>query len=109
MVVELDPVADSATGVLQGFNAMTVDALLLKCLDHPLHHAVLLQSVGRDAFLLKTIAFDQSRVAAAGESQVAAEPNRKGSFTPAYRSGRSGPAPASFRRYERHASPEAHG
>ena len=34
VVVELDPVADHAAGVLQGFKAVTVDALLLQRPDH---------------------------------------------------------------------------
>ena len=46
VVVELDPVADHAAGVLQGFEAVAVDALLLQRPDHPLHQAVLLRGVG---------------------------------------------------------------
>jgi len=70
VVVELDPVADHTTGVLQGFEAVPVDALLLQRANHPLHEAVLLRGVGRDELLLQAIAFDQRRVAATGEDQT---------------------------------------
>ena len=41
MVVELDPVADHAAGLLQGFEAVEVDTLLFQRADHPLHQLVL--------------------------------------------------------------------
>src|SRR3546814_4976067 len=47
-VVELDPVADHPAGVLLGFKAMTVRALLLERPDDALDHAVLLRAVRRD-------------------------------------------------------------
>lgn len=45
VVIELDPVANGTTGLLQGFEAVPVDALLLQRADHPLNQAVLLRSV----------------------------------------------------------------
>lgn len=38
--------------------------------DHALDHAVLLRAVRGDELLLQAIAFDQGRVAAAGEHQT---------------------------------------
>ncbi len=70
VVVELNPVANDTTGVLQGFEAVAVDALLLQCPDHPLHQTVLLRGVGRDELLLQSLAFHQRRIAAAGEDQT---------------------------------------
>ena len=70
VVVKLDPVANDTTGVLQGFEAVPVDALLLERADHPLHQPILLRRVGRDELLLQAIALDQRRVAAAGEDQA---------------------------------------
>jgi len=70
VVVEVDPVADHAVGVLQGFKAVPMNALLLQCPDHPLYKAVLLRRVERDELLVQSIAFDQRRVAAAGEDQA---------------------------------------
>jgi len=78
VVVELDPVADHAAGVLQGFEAVAVDALLLQRANHPLHEAVLLRGVGRDEFLLQAIAFDQRRVTAAGEDQAVVRTQQEG-------------------------------
>ena len=70
VVVELDPVTDHAGGVLLTLEAMPVGALLLQRADDPLHHAVLLRTVRGDELLLQAIAFDQGRVAAAGEHQT---------------------------------------
>jgi hypothetical protein len=70
VVVELDPIADHAAGVLQGFEAVAVDALLFQRADHPLHETVLLRGVGRDELLLQAVTFDQRRLVAAGEDQA---------------------------------------
>ena len=51
VVVEADPVADDPTGMLQGLEAVAVDALLFQRADHPLDHSVLLRAVRRDEFL----------------------------------------------------------
>lgn len=85
VVVELDPVADHATGVLQGFKAVAVDALILELPDHPLNQAVLLRRVGRDEFLLQAVAFDQRRVAAAGEDQSVVRAQQEWLFHPPQR------------------------
>ena len=70
MVVEEDPVANHATGLLQRFKAMAVHALLLERADGTLHQTVLLGAVWRDEFLLQPVAFHQRRVAATGEHQA---------------------------------------
>ena len=69
MVVETDPVADHTAGVLQGLESVTMNALVLEGSDDPLDHAVLFGAVGRDELLTQAIAFDQGRVATAGEDQ----------------------------------------
>ena len=69
MVIEADPIPDHATGVLQGLEPVAVHALLLEGSDDPLDHTVLLGAVGRDELLAQPVAFDQGRVASAGEDQ----------------------------------------
>ena len=64
VVVELDPVADHAAGVLLVLETVAVDALLLQCADDPLDHAVLLRTVRRVELLSQTVAAHQTRVAA---------------------------------------------
>ena len=68
MVVEVDPVPDQATGMLQRFEAVPVHALFLERADHPLDQTVLLRAVRRDEFLTQSVA-SQGREAAAGEDQ----------------------------------------
>ena len=51
VVVERDPVADHAAGVLQGLKAVPTRALLFQGSDNALHHAVLLRTMRRDEFL----------------------------------------------------------
>src|SRR3546814_16556112 len=69
-VVELDPVADHPAGVLLGFNALPVRALLLERPDDALDHAVLLRAVRRDEFLVQAVALHVARVVASGEQQA---------------------------------------
>lgn len=69
MVIEADPIPDLATGVLQGLEPVAMNAFILEGSDEPLGHAVLLGAVGCDELLAQAIAFDQSRVALAGEDQ----------------------------------------
>jgi hypothetical protein len=69
VVIETDPVPDDTTGVLQGLESMTMNALILESSDDPLDHAVLLRGVRSDELLLQPIAFDQGGVASAGEDQ----------------------------------------
>ena len=74
--LEADPVADDATGVLQGLEAMAVNALLLQRSDHALHHPVLLRAVRRDELLAQAVASNQSGVAATGEDQPVVHPEQ---------------------------------
>ena len=69
VVVEVDPVADEAAGVLQRLEPVPMHALLLERADHPLDQAVLLRAVRRDEFLAQAVAPNQGREAAAGEDQ----------------------------------------
>ena len=55
-VVEADPFSDDTRGVLLGFEAMTMDALLLQSSKHPFDHPVLLRAVRRDELLAKAVA-----------------------------------------------------
>jgi hypothetical protein len=55
-VVEADPFSDDTRGVLLGFKAMTMYALLLQCSDHTLDHAALLRAVRRNELLAKPVA-----------------------------------------------------
>jgi hypothetical protein len=70
VVVKANPVTNDPTGVLQGFKAVAVHALILQGADYPLHHPVLLWAVGCDELLLQTIAFDQCGVTPAGKYQA---------------------------------------
>ncbi len=85
MVVEANPVTNSPAGVLQTLKAVAVNALILERPDHPFDHPVLLRAVGRDEFLLQPIAFDQGRVAAAGEHQPVVRAKQKRFGDPAQR------------------------
>src|SRR5574343_192712 len=69
-VIELDPVANDAAGVLQGFKAMAMNALLFQCPDQAFNQAILLWCMGRDELLPQAVATHQSGIAAAGEDQA---------------------------------------
>lgn len=69
MVIKADPVSDDTTSVLQGFEPVAVNALILEGSDHPLDHAVLLRGVRGDELLLQPVALDQARVASTGKNQ----------------------------------------
>lgn len=77
VVVPADPIRNHATGVLQGLEPVAVHALVFERADHPLDHAVLLRAVRGDELLLQPIAFDQGRVAAAGEDQAIVRPQQE--------------------------------
>lgn len=62
VVVKAYPVADHAAGMLQGFEAMAMRALLFQCADDSLNHAVLLWAVRRDELLVQPIAAHQRGV-----------------------------------------------
>lgn len=63
VVVEADPITERARRVLDAFEALAVNALLLQRPDHALDHAVLLRAVRGDELLLESIAADRRRVA----------------------------------------------
>lgn len=65
VVVEVNPVPDQATGMLQRFKAVPMHALLLERVEHPLDQAVVLGPVWRDEFLTEAMASDLRRKAAA--------------------------------------------
>ena len=50
-VIELDPVANHATGMLQRFKAMAMDALLFQCPNQAFDQAILLRRMRRDELL----------------------------------------------------------
>ena len=77
MVVEADPVADSACGVLYAVEALAMDALLFQGPDHTLDHAVLLRAVGRYKLLPQTVAFHQGRVFSTREDQAIVRPQKE--------------------------------
>ena len=70
VVIEADLIPDDMTGVLQGLESVTMDALVFEGSDDPLDHAVLFEAVGRDELLAQAIALNQGRVAAACEDQA---------------------------------------
>lgn len=70
MVIAADPIPDHATLVLQGFESVTMNALVLERSDDPLDHSVRLGAAGCDEFLLQAVAFDQDCVASTGEDQA---------------------------------------
>lgn len=55
VVVERNPVFNDPARVLQGLEAIPVDALLLQRPDHALEHAVLLRVVRSDELFLQTV------------------------------------------------------
>jgi hypothetical protein len=67
VVVELDPVGDDPTFVLQAFDAVPMRALFLESPDHTLDHAVLLRTVRSDELLLQAVAAHRTRISPTGE------------------------------------------
>lgn len=74
MVVETDPIPDHTCGVLQGFEPVTMNALVVEESDDPLDDAVLLWAIGRNELLLHPIAFSQSGVTSACQDQTVIRP-----------------------------------
>ena len=70
VVVETDPVADHAAGVLQGLEAIPMRTLFLQRPDHTFHHAILLGRVRRDELLAQAVGAHQCGVAATGKDQA---------------------------------------
>lgn len=77
VVVEADPVADGACGVLDVVKALAVDALFLECPDHAFDHSVLLGAVWRDELLFQTVAANQRGVFPACEDQSIVRPQKE--------------------------------
>ena len=77
MVVEADPIADGACGVLYAVEALAMDALFFQGPDYTLDHAVLLRAVGRDKLLPQTVAFHQGRVFPAREHKAIVRPQKE--------------------------------
>ena len=74
VVVEADPVADSARRVLDAVEALAMNALFFQRPDHALDHAVLLRAIRRDKLLLQAIAANQRGVFPASEDQPVVGP-----------------------------------
>ncbi|SFU21320.1 hypothetical protein SAMN05216236_1606 [Sedimentitalea nanhaiensis] len=56
VIAEVDPVTDCADLVLDAFEALTMNELLLQGADHSLDHAVLLRVVWRYELLFEGVA-----------------------------------------------------
>ncbi len=76
-VVKTDPLSDDTRGVLLGFEAMTMHALLFQRSDNAFDHAVLLRAVRRDELLAKTVAAHDPRVGPRGEDQAVIRPQQE--------------------------------
>ena len=78
VVVEVDPVSDCSCCVLQAFEAMPVDALLLEASDDAFNHSILLRTVRGDELLFEAIASYKTRVIAARKNQAIVRPKQEG-------------------------------
>ena len=76
-VVEADPFSDDTRGVLLGFEAMTMDALLFQRPDDALDHAVLLWAMRRDELLPETITAHEARVGPRGKNEPIIRPQKE--------------------------------
>ena len=74
MVVEVNPITDGSTCMLQSLEAVTMDALLFQSSNHPLDQPVLLRGVGRDEFLSEAITLHECRVAPARKNEPVVRP-----------------------------------
>ena len=61
-IVEVDPVSDCSSLMLQAFEAMSMRALLFVSPDHALDHFDLLRTVWRDELLFEAITSDETGV-----------------------------------------------
>ena len=77
-VVEIDPVANDAAGMLQRFESMAMDALLFQSPDQALNQAILLRRMRRDELLSQTVTAHQCGIAAACEDQAVVGAQKKG-------------------------------
>ncbi len=78
VVVEADPLCDDTRGVLLGFEAVTMNALLFQRPDDPFDHAVLLRAVRRDELLSKPITAHEARVGPRGKNEYSASTTLSG-------------------------------
>lgn len=69
-VIELDPVANHAAGMLQRLKAVPMYTLLFQGPDQPLDQPVLLRSMWRDELLPQSVAAHERSIAANGEDQA---------------------------------------
>ena len=77
VVVEADPLCDDTRGVLLGFEAMTMNALLFQRPDDPFDHAVLLRAVRGDELLSKPITAHEARVGPRGKNEPVVRPQQE--------------------------------
>ena len=70
MVIKSDPVANKASGMLNCFRAVKMDALLFDHRDQSFDHAVLLWAMQSNELLLQLVALHQCGVAAGFEDQA---------------------------------------
>nr|WP_291054382.1 hypothetical protein [Hyphomonas sp.] len=77
VVVEADPVSDDARGVLEVFETVPVDMLVLQGTDDAPDHAVLLWAVRGDELLAKSIDSDELGEGPAGKNQPVVTPEEE--------------------------------
>ncbi len=70
IVVEGNPVTQHTAGVLDGFKAVTMHALLFYRTDQSFDHPVLLRAMRGNELLLQPVALHRCGVAARGEDQA---------------------------------------
>lgn len=69
IIVEGNPVTQYTAGMLDGFKAVTMNALLFNGSDQSFDHPVLLRAMRGNEFLLQPVALHQSGIAARSEDQ----------------------------------------
>ena len=77
VVVDAEPLCDDTRGVLLGFEAMTMNALLFQRSDDPFDHAVLLRAVRGDELLTKTITTHEARIGSRGKNEPIVRPQQE--------------------------------
>ena len=68
-IVEVDSIFDFLCCVLTAFEAMPMNALLLKCANDAFDHSIMLRTVGRYEFLAESVASDKTGVIEASKNQ----------------------------------------
>lgn len=77
LVIKANPVSNDPTDMLQTLKTVAMHTLILERPDLPVDLPVLLRATGRIEFLFQPVAFDQGRVAAAGERQTVVRPRKE--------------------------------